>query len=103
MHRLLLYSRRIWLELQNRCPVHGCFLQLDTVPVRYGLVRLSERYRAARFDLFPVAKSEVLGGCVVGSQKTALVRFCQSCRDAEQAWADANPTNWSDFLDDPDR
>lgn len=61
------------------------------MPVRYGLIRFRPEYLEAQRMSFPHAKTFVLGGCLIGSKKTAEVRYCRDCREAEQRWHEENP------------
>jgi hypothetical protein len=76
---------------RNTCPIHSCQLEEGSVPLRYGLIRLRPDYLQAQKTYFPYAKTFMLGGCMIGPQKTATVRFCHECRRAEQSWNDENP------------
>ncbi len=80
-------------EIFGTCSVHKVKLQEEEVPVRYGLIRFSADYIAAKNELFPNAKSFVLGGCIVSptNAKTRNVKYCPQCRAAESAWREAHP------------
>lgn len=80
----------------NHCAVHDCPLQCDSVPIRYGLIKLRDEYRRAVKREFPHAKTFVLGGCRVGPPRNENVMYCPECRAAESKWNQENP----DF-DDP--
>lgn len=94
IRKILEYIGRQLLLTVNICPVHRCSLSIGTAPVKYGLVQLTDHYRSARFEQFPVASSSVLGGCVVGPMKKAIVRYCKNCREAEEIWEAKNPYYW---------
>lgn len=68
----------------QRCPMHGDSMKPDTVPIAYGL--MAGPYLSARRNSFPHANSSVLGGCEVLDVKTAPVKYCSTCRKAEQEW-----------------
>jgi hypothetical protein len=72
---------------EKTCPVHACGLEVEAVPVVYGLVRWGGDYITAEKERFPLANAVVLGGCFVGSQRTELIVFCPECRKALAAWA----------------
>lgn len=76
------------------CEVHGLVLERMQVRVIYGLPVNDNSFTEltkSRQDLFPNAKTHVLGGCrlgAIGSHIEDLV--CPGCRAAEQEWEKAN-------------
>jgi hypothetical protein len=69
----------------RECSLHRVQLREDVVPIAYGLIRLSPEYsKAAR--RFPNASTTMGGGCLVGPQRWAKVRFCPECRREQAAW-----------------
>ncbi len=75
---------------QKRCEVHGTVLKSMKVRVVYGLPLQTDDFKTlveARAELFPNARSRVLGGCTlggIGPDYEAL--FCSECRKAEKKW-----------------
>jgi hypothetical protein len=78
---------------ERRCEVHGRVLREDSVPICYGLIVKLERFRKAQRQLFPNARTFLLGGCVVGrtSPKRARVRYCSACRAAQDHYCAPAP------------
>jgi hypothetical protein len=70
---------------QTHCHVHGTELQLDLVPIVYGLPAFGEEYWEMQ-ERLPSAQAHVLGGCTVQLEKLALVRYCPVCRVGLRAW-----------------
>lgn len=79
--------------VQGECPLHHVPLVRGPAPIVYGLVTLSNEYRAARNNLFPTAVSFLNGGCRFDSRSphTRYVHYCEQCRSAERQWKEANP------------
>jgi hypothetical protein len=75
---------------QTHCHVHGTELQLDLVPIVYGLPALGEEMQ----ERFPHARTHVLGGCIVQLEKLALVRYCPLCRAALRDWGRGESGKW---------
>ena len=75
----------------NICELHGTKLKRKKVPISYGLPPYDEAW-AVEKQLFPNAKSYVLGGCLVDfddpSDQYAFV--CEECREAEGVWRREN-------------
>lgn len=74
----------------EKCEVHGEILQLDIIPVSYGLSvpvdpKSYQEYWDARLHLFPHSNLTMDGGCIEGPER-AEVLYCQKCRDAEAKW-----------------
>jgi hypothetical protein len=75
---------------QKRCELHGTVLKSMEVRVTYGSPVQNDDFKAlvkARSELFPNARSHVLGGCTlggIGPDYEALV--CSECRKAEKKW-----------------
>ena len=71
----------------STCPLHNVALNADFVPVFYGgEPDIESEYWIAREAQFPFANSFYEGGCLVKSQKIAIIRYCPACRDAEKEW-----------------
>jgi hypothetical protein len=66
---------------QTVCHLHGKELQLDLVPIVYGLPAFGQDYWEMQ-ERFPNAHTHVLGGCIVQLEKLALVRYFPMCRAA---------------------
>lgn len=79
----------------RKCKVHGTALKNGTVPIRYGFpAGPPVGYFEAERSLFPNAKSFMIGGCLVGNNKSSQrVRYCPECREAESAWTSQNETD----------
>ena len=73
-------------KMGEKCEVHGEILKLDTVPIRYGLIKFGGDYYKIILAEFPNANSGVLGGCIVMEETDAEVLYCAKCRDAEARW-----------------
>lgn len=74
-------------KLGNKlCEVHGEELQLDVIPISYGLIRYQQTYYKAREAQFPHSNLEYLGGCEVEAENKAEVLYCSKCREAETLW-----------------
>ena len=71
------------------CEVHGATLQPESVPILWGLIRPSTEYFDA-LTTFPHAHAVVYGGCMVGSETTRRVFYCEACRRALAAWSRAS-------------
>jgi hypothetical protein len=73
------------------CKIHGTKLKRTKVPISYGMPGY-DKASAVREQLFPNAKSYVLGGCVIDffnpSHQDAMV--CEECREAEASWRKEN-------------
>ena len=78
------------------CPVHGVATRTETRAINYGLYRFPQGYLEAERELFPLAHTHVGGGCVVGWDKFARVRYCPECREAERAWHASRPDGWKE-------
>jgi hypothetical protein len=74
--------------------VHGTRLRAETRPIDYGLCRYPDGYVEASRSVFPLANTHVPGGCLVGPDTFARVRYCDECRKAERAWHDSHPGGW---------
>lgn len=72
------------------CEIHNFSLIEGRVPVHYGLIRYSDKYREAREAQFPNSKFLVLGGCVVGNIFFHNIRYCSKCRESHIEWAVKN-------------
>ncbi len=81
------------------CPVHCEPFKRDSVPVKYGLIRYSDEYIAAKYAGFPWSASSVNGGCVVSpdSPKDRYVEYCQQCRANEAMWHEEHPSSTFKF------
>jgi hypothetical protein len=72
---------------ESLCPVHKERLQVEPVPIAYGLIRHPLEYYQARKELFPLANAVIEGGCIVGSAKVQSSPYCEGCRKALANWA----------------
>jgi hypothetical protein len=91
---------------EKRCPVHGEVMAVEVVPVWYGLPvghivgkespeelrkQAAERaYWKAKEMFFPETNRHDRDGCIV-QQPKAEMYYCQSCREAEEAWLARHP------------
>ena len=88
----------------KHCPVHRLRLKEDKVEISYGLTIYKPGFLEAEEKLFPYAKTNVGGGCVIDMEKNpctgeqvqvspkfALVLYCPKCRAAQKRWSDAHP------------
>ena len=72
-----------------KCSVHGTVMWREKVPICYGLVMFSApglQYNKAKASLFPNCDDAVLGGCVVGSERTMSKDICRTCNATRAAW-----------------
>lgn len=71
----------------EKCTLHGERLRGDTVPWHYGITGDPIPYDV-RQRLFPFARTERFGGCVVGpdSPMAEKVLFCPTCRRTRELW-----------------
>jgi hypothetical protein len=76
------------------CRVHNLPLIDGVVEVTYGLIRRTEEENDALQKLFPYARSELHGGCVVEKEKRARVSYCPECRKAEAVWKENYNQNY---------
>jgi hypothetical protein len=74
--------------------VHGTRMRAETRPIDYGLYRFPNGYFEASQTVFPHANTRVAGGCMVGPDTFARVRYCDECRTAERVWHDSRPDGW---------
>jgi hypothetical protein len=72
---------------ESTCPVHQELLEVEPVPIVYGLMRHPLEYYQAAKELFPLANAIIEGGCIVGSQKMQPRPYCPGCRRALAKWA----------------
>jgi hypothetical protein len=72
---------------ESACPVHQQLLQVELVPIVYGLIRHPLEYYRACKELFPLANAVIEGGCIVGSDKFQARPYCEGCRKALARWA----------------
>ena len=86
------------------CALHHVVMELGVVPIRYGLprwyttkgfghrreFRRAQKFGHAKEALFPNANPRVLGGCMVGEEKSAEIYFCPICREARKRWLEEN-------------
>jgi hypothetical protein len=74
------------------CEVHHTALNVENVPIIYGLIGFMPGYFEAKQRDFPHASSAVMGGCVISSAspKEQTVKFCPQCRLAEKRWGNAH-------------
>ena len=70
---------------KSRCEIHGDRLIEDIVPIEYGL-RFVDHEDLEASMLFPNAHEVLEGGCIVGPQTYARVKFCPSCRAQKKRW-----------------
>lgn len=70
-----------WM-IGDRCKLHPAALEEDVVPIRFGLSSEPANFPGGSAK-FPTAWSWVDGGCVVGTARRALVRYCPTCRAAQ--------------------
>ncbi len=75
----------------RRCRVHSRELQRGTATISYGLIRFPAHFLIAQRELFPCARTFVLGGCKIGTEKSREVLYCEDCREAELKWRHDNP------------
>ena len=77
-------------QLKNICKIHHCELELDTIPIIYGLLEPSEKMQGlfnAIDSIFPNAHMFALGGCVVREHiRYEEVLFCPVCRLHRRDW-----------------
>ena len=91
---------------EHQCKVHHAAMDIEVVPIRYGLVRMylgggslrrrwefrrATKYWNAHDALFPNANLWLRGGCIVGSEESAQTHYCASCREARRTWLNRNP------------
>jgi hypothetical protein len=74
------------LGTKSICKVHGEMLRQDKVKIIYGLVEFQKGYSEAEKKYFPNSRSDILGGCVLGTEEWATVWYCPKCRSAENEW-----------------
>lgn len=72
---------------ERRCHVHEERLQVELVPIVYGLIRHSMDYSRDCKALFPFANAVVEGGCFAGAQRFRRQVYCAGCRRALARWA----------------
>jgi hypothetical protein len=75
------------------CEVHHCVLQVDTVPISYGLItaeiETKKGYTDAKHKTFPNANDAVGMGCSITNYPNfAEVLFCPVCRLHRRDWFD---------------
>jgi hypothetical protein len=76
--------------VNEKCKIHDVELKLIEVSVSYGLPFFDEEELESRSNLFPNAKSFVLGGCDIESAPNrSEVLFCDKCREAEKDWKES--------------
>jgi TonB family protein len=98
---------------EERCPLHDEAMQLDTVPIIYGLPPATskyakvdvisffrgvwdglthrETYEEASLKKFPNSNMTIGGGCIVGDERKAEVLYCPKCRAVEMNWRKSHP------------
>lgn len=83
-------------ENDKQCEVHGTPLERRELPISYGYPAYDPASEVKR-DLFPNAKSFLLGGCVIefDSPKVAETWVCNECIKAEEEWRNADPESRS--------
>jgi len=90
----MIRERRKISKKAKRCQVHGVILQRMLVPVIYGRPVDDTSFETlikSRADLFPNAKSHVLGGCTLGAIGLHFEEsVCPECRATERDWEKAN-------------
>lgn len=77
------------------CYFHHVPTNLDTVPIKYGLLLFGpqgEAYRLAAHSMFPNTWHWVAGGCTIEQDSPAMtiIRFCPACRAQERRWRDSS-------------
>jgi hypothetical protein len=74
--------------LQKDCTLHRIARAAGGAQVTYGNLAVARPYLEAKARLFPNAWYYVEGGAEAGpeSPKQAMVRYCPTCRAAEQRW-----------------
>ena len=72
---------------ESLCAVHKERLQVEPVPLVYGLLRHPLEYYRAKEELFPLANAVIEGGCIVGSQNVQSSPYCEGCRKSLANWA----------------
>lgn len=72
---------------ESVCPVHRQLLQVEPVPIVYGLIRHPLEYYRTCKELFPLANAVIEGGCFVGTDKFQARPYCEECRRALARWA----------------
>jgi hypothetical protein len=76
--------------IEKYCKTHKEALQVDTVPLLYGLPLFPDGYIQARRKTFYNANSFMSGGFLVKHPQKAKVRFCPLCREEETKWFKKN-------------
>jgi len=73
---------------QKDCALHRIARATGGVQVTYGNLVIAREYLEAKARFFPNAWYYVEGGAEAtpGSPKQATVRYCHTCRAAEQQW-----------------
>lgn len=76
------------------CPVHRLRMDVQTVPIVYGIMMYSlpEPTAEVRKREFPYARSVILGGAISGNEfpKQGKIYRCPKCATAEAAWYKAH-------------
>jgi len=74
--------------LQKDCALHRVSRSTGAVQVTYGSPAVAHAYLDARARYFPNAWYFIEGGAEITSDgpRQATVRFCPTCRAAEQRW-----------------
>ena len=77
---------------EKRCELHDTPLEHRQIPISYGMPSYDPAW-AVQKDLFPNARSYVLGGCVIDfdSPKFEKAWVCDACIEAEKRWRSEDP------------
>lgn len=77
------------LGVSSVCEIHRTSMAKTTVPIEYGLIRLTkwgEALEAASTKSFSHAEQFVLGGCIEESPTQAIIYGCKRCQSARVKW-----------------
>jgi hypothetical protein len=71
----------------DECPVHHVAMTPAKLAIIYGLPSQAEfKEMEVAKKRFPFGRSYVLGGCIVGKDKTVDGFLCPKCAKARAAW-----------------
>jgi hypothetical protein len=77
-------AKRLVRRMNRTCEVHDVALQPGTSEIRYGLLVGTAQGELERQRLYPNANSWIAGGCVISSEKSEDVMYCEQCREVER-------------------